>query len=298
MIIGVTGATGFVGRHIVDLLVERGHRPRVLIRHPHPARLPFRHRDAVDIVPGSLADAAALQSLVRGADAVIHLVGIIVERGAATFAAVQVEGTRAIVTAARAAGVRRIVHMSAVGARDSVGATAYHRTKAEGERLVTASGVPHVVFRPSFISGPGNVPIATLARLHRFAPLIPIFGDGSFLTQPVWVGDVALAYALAAEGGGGTGVHELGGPSAITYKDFVRAIGRAAGHPRPLVHVPLGLVRTAARLLDPLGSVAPITSDQLQMLVEGSATPRNALESVFGIKPLPFEEGLRRYLGK
>lgn len=294
MIIGVTGATGFVGRHVVDVLVERGHRPRVLVR--QPTRLPFRRPDSLDVVPGSLADAAALQALVRGADAVIHLVGIIVERGPATFAAVQVEGTRAVVTAARAAGVRRLVHMSAAGARDAPGATAYHRTKAAAERLVAASGVPYVAFQPSFISGPGNVPIATLARMHRFLPLIPIFGAGTFLIQPVWIGDVAHAFALAAEGVGG-GTCELGGPSVITYKEFVRAIGRAVGHPRPQVHVPLGLVRTAARLFNPLGAAAPITSDQLQMLVEGSTAPHNAIETVFGIQPLGFEEGLARYLG-
>lgn len=296
MIIGLTGASGFVGRHIVDLLVERGHRPRVLVR--HSARLPFRRPDAVDVVTSSLADRTALQSLARGADAVIHLVGIIAERGAATFAAVQVEGTRAVAAAAREAGVQRLVLMSAIGARDDAGATPYHRAKAAAEQVVAASGVPHVVFRPSFISGPGNVPIATLARLHRFAPLIPIFGNGRFLIQPVWIGDVAQAFALAAEGSGRTGTHELGGPSPITYEEFVRAIGRAAGHPRRYVHVPLALVRMAARLFDPLGPWAPITSDQLQMLVEGSATPHNAIESVYGIKPLGFEEGLARYLGE
>lgn len=295
MIIAVTGATGFVGRHIVDLLVARGHQPRVLVRRPGP--IPFRHPDAVAVVPGSLADSAALRSLVHGADAVIHLVGIIAERGKATFAAVQVEGTRAVVTVAHDAAVQRFVHMSAMGARDTPDATAYHRTKAAAERLVAASGVPHVIFRPSFISGPGNVPIATLARLHRFAPVIPIFGDGSFPLQPVWIGDLALAFALAAEGRGDDGTYELGGPSAITYEHFVQAIGRAAGHPRPTLHIPLGLVRASARVFDLLGAAAPITSAQLQMLVEGNATPHNAITTVFGIQPRDFEAGLQEFLG-
>jgi len=294
VIIGVTGASGFVGRHIVDQLVARGHRPRVLLRHPE--RRPFAQPDAVDIVVGSLTDADALRRLAVGADALIHLVGIIVERRDATFAAVHIEGTRAVAAAARAAGVRRLVHMSALGARDTSGATPYHRTKAAGEAVVRASGVPHVIFRPSFISGPGNVPIATLARLHRFAPLVPVFGDGGFPIQPVWIGDVTLAFALAAEGRGSDEAYELGGPSAMPYSEFLRAIGRASGHPRPLVRVPLGLVRAATRVFDLLGPAAPLSSDQLQMLVEGSATPHNAVQSVFGIRPVAFEEGLRRYL--
>ena len=295
MIIAVTGATGFVGRHIVELLVERGHRLRALVRNPR--RLPFRHRDTIDVVPGSLADAAAVRALVAGADAVIHLVGIIVERGAATYEAVHVTGMRAVLAAARDAGVGRFVHMSAGAARDEPGATPYHRTKAAAERLVIASGLSHVVFRPTLVSGPGNAPIATLARVHRFAPLVPIFGAGDFPLQPVWVGDVAQAFALAAEGTG-AGVCELGGPAVITYEEFVRAIGRASGHPRPLVHVPLGLVRLGARLVTPLGALAPITSDQLQMLLEGSVAPNNALEPVFGIRPLSFEDSLAHVFPK
>lgn len=295
MIVALTGASGFVGRHIVDQLVLRGHRPRVLLRDPR--RLPFQQPDAVAVVPGDLADRDALLRLTAGAEVVIHLVGIIVERGRATFQSVHVDGARDVAAAARAAGVRRLLHMSALGARDTPDATAYHRSKARGEAAVRASGVPHVMFQPSFISGRGNVPIATLARLHRFAPFVPVFGDGAFLTQPVWIGDVALAFALAAEGVGPSGaVLELGGPSAIPYVEFLRAIGRASGHPRRLVRLPLGLVRGAARVFDRLGPAAPITSDQLQMLVEGSATPANALSPVFGIEPLEFETGLRRYL--
>jgi uncharacterized protein YbjT (DUF2867 family) len=92
-------------------------------------------------------------------------------------------------------------------------------------------------------------------------------------------------------------VFELGGPAPLTYEEFVRAIGRAAGHPRPLVHVPLAVARAAAAALGVMGPLAPLTRDQLQMLVEGSATPANALESTFGIRALPFEEGLARFLG-
>jgi len=294
VLIAVTGATGFVGRHIAAVLTRRGHAVRALVRRPIHARTLVSL--GVELVPGDLADVAALTTLTRGAHAVVHLVGIIVEKGPATFHAVHVDGTRRVVEAARQAGIERFVHMSAVGARDERGATPYHRTKWHAEQLVRASGLSHAVFRPSIISGPESAPIRTLARLHRWSPVVPVFGDGRFPTQPVWVEDVALAFALSVEQPSLSGVFELGGPQVLTYEEFLLAIGRAAGHPRPLVHMPLALARAAAGAFDLLGAAAPLTSDQLQMLVEGSATPDNAIESVFGIRPIPFEQGLNRYL--
>src|SRR5216110_3423895 len=295
MLVALTGGTGFVGRHVAASLVARGHNVRVLARDPARARLLSDQN--VDVVAGGLADRAPLDRLARGADVLIHLVGIIVEQGAQTFTAVHVGGTQALLSAAREAGVRRFVHMSAVGARDDPGATRYHRTKQQAEQLVRDSGLSHAIFRPSIINGPESVPIRLLARLHRWSPVVPVFGDGRFPTQPVWIDDVALAFALAAERPAPGGVFELGGPAALTYEEFVRAIGRAAGHPRPLVHVPLAIARAAAAAFGVAGPLAPLTTDQLQMLVEGSATPANALESRFGIRAVPFEAGLARYLG-
>jgi NADH dehydrogenase len=294
VVVAITGATGFVGRYIVRELLTRGHGVRLLAR--DPARLAFA-ANGVTVVPGTLTDAPAIARLVGGADAVIHLVGIIAETGDASFRAVHVEGARTIARAACDAGVRRLVHMSALGARHEADATAYHRSKAAGEDEVRRAGIPHVILRPAVIVGRESVPIALLARLHGLLPAIPVFGAADFPMQPVWIGDVAVAFALAAEGAGADGAHELGGPDRITYAEFVRAIGRATGHPRPLVRIPLGLARLAAAAFDVLPpSVAPITSQQLQMLVEGSATPDNAIARVFGITPLGLEAALQRSL--
>lgn len=263
---------------------------RILVRNAAPATA------ASETVTGDLSDPDALRALVAGADAVVHLVGIIAERGRATFAAVHVEGTRNLVDAARAAGVRRVVFMSALGARDETGATAYHRTKAQAGAIVRASGISAAVFRPALISGPENVPIRTLARLHRFLPAVPLFGDGRYPMQPIWIEDVTEAFALAVERPELTGDYEVAGPERLSYAEFLRAIGRACGHPRPLIPLPLGAVRLAARVFDVIPG-GPITSDQLQMLIEGSATTRNAITKVFGITPLSCEDGLRRFLG-
>jgi uncharacterized protein YbjT (DUF2867 family) len=294
LIVAVTGATGFVGRHLVDTLRRRGHAVRALVR--DPARARWLAACGAELVHGDVCDPSSLLPLAQGADVAIHLVGIIGERGRQTFGAVHVGGTEAALGAARAAGLRRFVHMSAVGARATPGATPYHRTKWQAEELVRGSGLRHVIFRPSIINGPENVPIRTLARLHRWLPAVPVFGDGRFPMQPVWIDDVALAFALAAEREDLTGTFEIGGLEVLTYEEFVRAIGRASGHPRPPVHVPLLLVRATAAAFDVLGPAAPITSDQLQMLTEGSTTPDNAIERVFEIEPLGFEEGLRRFL--
>src|SRR5256885_7528194 len=294
MLVALTGGTGFVGRHVAATLVARGHRVRVLAR--DPARARFLSEQPVEIVAGGLADRAALDRLAGGADALIHLVGIIVEQGAQTFTAVHVAGTQALLGAARQAGVRRFVHMSAVGARDEPGATRYHRTKGQAGQLVPEAGFAPAIFRPSIINGPATAPIRLLARLHRWSPIVPVFGDGRFPTQPVWIHDVALAFALAAERPDTVGVFELGGPQVLTYEDFLLTIGRATGQSRPLIHVPLGLARAAAGAFDWLRARAPMTSDQLQMLVEGSATPANAIESVVGIRPVAVAEGVKRVL--
>jgi NADH dehydrogenase len=294
VLVAVTGATGFVGRHLVSLLLRRGHRVRALVRNvPRAGALESRE---VELVPGSLDAMTALARLLEGADAAVHLVGIIVESGAATFPAVHVEGTRRLLTAARAAGVQRYIHMSALGARPDESATSYHRTKWQAEELVRGSGLPAAILRPSLISGPESAPIRVLRQLHRWSPVIPIFGDGQFPIQPIWIEDVTLAFALALERADVVGTFELGGPAVLTYEEFVRTIGRAAGQPRPLIHIPLGLVRCVARACDPLGPAAPITSIQLRMLVEGNSTRSNTIETVFGIRPLPFEEGLRRFI--
>src|SRR5207245_10991419 len=130
-----------------------------------PGRTRFLPQQGVESLPGHLGDRTALARLARGADALVHLVRIIVEQGPQTCAAVHVEGTGAMLAAARAAGVSRFVHMSAVGARDEPGATPYHRTKRQAEQLVRDSGLSHALLEASIIHGPERGPSARLARL-------------------------------------------------------------------------------------------------------------------------------------
>ncbi len=288
MLVAITGATGYVGSAVVRKLLRRDHAVRALVRHADRAG---QLQDlGVNLVEGDVADAAALRRLLVGADAVVHLVGIIVEAGSQRFDAVHVGGTRAVVAAAGEAGSPLLVHMSALGARPDSGATSYHRTKWAAEEAVRASGLPHAILRPSIVAGAGNVPLRMMADMIRLAPLVPVIGDGRYEMQPVWLGDVAEAVALVLERPELRGAFELGGTERLTYHRMLDALEAALGVRRPRVRVPVGVARFAALAGTALPGIAPITPGQLQMLLEGNTTADNAIETRFGITPRPFAD--------
>ena len=291
MRIAMTGATGYVGSGVLGKLLRREHEVRALVRRPERAG-PLGDL-GVELVAGDLDSPAALGALVEGVEAVVHLVGIIVESGPQTFEAVHVRGTQSLLAASREAGVPLFVHMSALGARGDPTATQYHRTKARGEEAVRASGVPHVILRPSLIAGPGNAAIGMMVNMLRFSPVLPVIGDGRYEMQPVWIGDVAEVVALALERPDLRGAFDLGGAEQLTYHQVLDHLEAALGVRRRRVSVPVGIARFAAVAGTALPNLAPITPDQLQMLLEGNVAADNALESRFGIRPRRFAEVAR-----
>ncbi len=293
----MTGATGFVGGGVLPRLLRREHEVKVLVRDPaRAARL--RDLGGVEQVVGDLGDERALRTLVDGAEAVVHLVGIIFETRAQTYQAVHVDGTARLVAAAAAAGARRIVHMSALGARSDPAATAYHRSKAAAEDVVRGSGLPHAIIRPAIIAGPGNVPLKLMCDLLRLSPVLPVVGDGRYRMQPVWLDDVAEVFAVALERGGLEGSFDVAGPEQLTWHEVMDRLQVALGVRRPRIGVPLPLVRLGAIAGDLLPDLAPITTEQLQMLLEGATTDANAIETRFGIRPRGFGEVAREMCGR
>jgi uncharacterized protein YbjT (DUF2867 family) len=291
MHIAITGATGYVGREVVAKLRRRDHELRALVRRPERAGV---LADAgVELVPGGLDSPEALRTLVAGAEAVVHLVGIIVESGPRTFDAVHVRGTRALLAAAGDAAVPLFLHMSALGARGDEAATRYHRTKWQAEAAVRGSGLPHVVFRPSIIAGPGSAPLGMMVNMIRFSPVVPVIGDGRYEMQPVWIGDVAEAFARALERPDLRGTFEIAGAERLTYHQLLDHLESALGVRRRRVSVPAGVARFAALAGTALPNLAPLTPGQLQMLLEGSTTAADALTSRFGIRPRAFAEVAR-----
>ena len=307
--VAVTGGTGFVGRHVVRALLERGARVALLKR---PGRDSRRPREAGRlfaqvvtgggrVVEGDLADAGALAELVAGARCVVHLVGIIREspRQGQTFEAVVHRGTRAVVEAARAADVQRFVLMSALGA-DAGSPLPYFRTKGLAEEAARQGGFRELfIFRPSVIYGPGDGFVSLLARILRRTPVFPLFGDGQSPLQPVAVEVVAQAFARACldppGGGPGVRVYEVAGPEVLTYREVVRTLARALGRRVWLVSVPLGLVWPLVRAGQHLPGF-PITAQQLQMLLMGSTGDPAAFYRDFEQPRVGFREGIAGWL--
>jgi uncharacterized protein YbjT (DUF2867 family) len=289
MRVALTGTTGFVGRHMLDGLLRREHEVRALVREPASHGW-LTTRDGVEVVPGTLEDAAALRRLTSGVDAVIHLVGIIQEIGRQTFERVHVEGTRLLLEASRGTGTPRFVHMSALGARHAAEATPYHRTKMGAEDLVRASGLPHVLLRPSLIAGPENEVLRRLVTMLRMSPLVPVVGNGLYQLQPVATDDVVDAFVTAAESPSIAGTFDIAGPDVLTYHEVLDELETALGVRRRRVAVPVTVVRFSAYAGTVLPNLNPITPDQLQMLLEGNTTARNALPTTFHITPRPFAE--------
>lgn len=291
MLVAVTGATGFVGSRVVERLLRRDHEVRILTRNPERAGW-LRDR-GVEVVAGGVESQSPLRALVAGAGAVVHLVGIIVEVAGQTFERVHVSGTRNVLGAAREAGVPRLVHMSALGARPDREATAYHRTKAAAEELVRTSGVSHAILRPSLIAGQGSPPLRMMVDMLRLSPVVPVIGDGKYQMQPVAIEDVAEVFAVAVEKPDIRGTFDVAGLDALTYHEMLDLFERALGVKRRRVPVPVGMVRFAAYAGMALPNLNPITPDQLTMLIEGNTTTNNAIESTFGVAPRRFADVAR-----
>lgn len=290
----ITGGTGFVGRNIVRAL---GDRPiRILARDRAEAvRLKSPN---MEVVTGDVTDAETLRGAIDGCEAVIHLVAIIEEEGDSTFDGVIRGGTVNVVREAERAGVDRLLHMSAMGARNDP-RFGYFEAKWQAEQVVEQSGIPWTIFRPSIIFGPGDGFVTLLARLIKMAPVIPVVGSGRSLFQPIAVEEVAEAYVHALdEPATAAHVYELGGGKIYTYEELLDAVAAQLNARKPKVHVPIGLMKSVVRLSSPLPKAVrpPVTSEQLKMLAIDNATNRSATADLIGRAPIRLEDGLA-YLG-
>jgi NADH dehydrogenase len=297
----VTGATGFVGSALVPALRRHGHTIRALVRSETAALAAL---EGVETVRGDVTDPAGLPAAVAGVDAVVHLVGIIDETPSkgATFQRIHVDGTRHVVDAARAAGVQRLVHLRATGARPD-GVSAYQTTKWAAEEIVRAAGFAHtVVFCPSTLFGdPGPDHPEFAARLWetlvRPFPVLPVFGDGAYELQPIHVETVVEAFALAITRDASAGRRYcVAGPERIAYKEVLRRIARGGGiEPKPTAPVPVAIARLGVNTLGRAG-LLPISPAQFEMLVEGNTCDPTTFEADFGLASPRFTPESLAYL--
>ncbi len=291
MRVAVTGANGFVGRHVIPRLRARGHDVRALISERPGAEkeLPGPDGGMLDVRRADVRKPESLRGAFDGIDAVIHTVAVPTERKQ-TFAEVNVAGVAHVIAEARRAGVRRIVHMGALGA-DPASPYPYLRSKGEGEALVTGSGIAYVVLQPSLLFGEGDDFFPRLAFSLMF-PVVPVPGDGKARFQPLHVDDIAEALVAAVERPEISGVHQIGGAEPVTYDEMLAETMRATGKRRPTLHVPVPLMKPPAVLMGLVMSDPPVTVAQLDLLAVDNTPDRNALEPVFGVHPRPFKGAL------
>ncbi len=293
--IAITGANGFVGRHVIAALLagEGSDEIRAIVRDPDRAGAELTGA-GLDVRRADVTDPASLAGVFEGVDVVIHTVAIPTERQG-SFERVNAEGTRAVVREAERAGVRKIVHVSAIGASPE-SPYPFLRTKGQGQAAVASSAVPHVILRPSILFGPGDDFFPRLRFSLRF-PVVPLPGGGTARFQPLHVLDLARAIVVAARGPV-TGVFELGGPVPVTYRQMLEETMRAYRLHRPTVPLPAGLLKPAAFLFERVLADPPVTVRQLDLLAVDNTPQPNAIDQVFGVRPRAFLGGGLSYLGQ
>ena len=291
----VTGATGFIGPHVVRALRTEDRPVRALVRpRSDTGRL---QAWGCETTVGDMTDPESLRRAVEGCDVVVHLVAIL-QGKPRDFERVMTQGTRSLVAAAQEAGVRRFVLMSALGTDERTkDLVPYYAAKWAMERTVEQSGLEHVIFRPSFAFGKEGGALQQFARIAKRSPVTPIVGPGSQRIQPIWVEDIAAYYAASLDRPDAANrTFELGGPEVVTWNEFWKRLKRALGIRRPTVHLPFGLMRAQARVLELLPK-PPVTRDQLTMLETGDnvVSSPDAVDT-FGLPLVPLDEQLRRGL--
>jgi uncharacterized protein YbjT (DUF2867 family) len=300
-LITIFGGTGFIGRHVVRRLAAQGPRIRVVSRNwrVHGRDLqPMGNVGQIVGGPADLTDEAALATLLAGSEAVINLIGILYETRRQTFAEVQGELPGRIARAAVAAGIARMVQISAIGA-DPDSKSAYARSKAQGEAAARAALPAAVIMRPSIVVGPEDGFFNRFAAMARLLPALPLIGGGETRFQPVFVGDVADAIVAALEREDALGqTYELGGPKVYSFAELMRYMLKVIGRRRLLVPLSFELATLQARVLELL-PVPPLTRDQVELLKTDNVVGANARTLAdLGITPTPIELVVPDYLDR
>lgn len=287
-VVTLFGGSGFIGSQAVRALARRGWRIRVAVRNPVLAIeiQPLGDPGQIQFMRCDITNPADVAQAVRGADAVVNLVGVLHDAGGKRgFDAVHTEAAKTIAEAAKAAGVERLVQISAIGA-DAASPSAYGRTKAQAEAAVREVYPDAVILRPSLVFGAGDSFLNRFAAMATMAPALPLIGGGETRFQPVYVGDVAEAIARGVTRADAAGrTYELGGPSLYTFREVLELVRRETGRERMLVSVPFIVAKPLGSLLQLsrfVGLTPPLTRDQVLMLEKDNVVASDA----FGLSDL------------
>lgn len=288
-LVTIFGGSGFAGRYATRECARRGWRIRAACRRPDLAGhlQPMGAVGQIHAVQSNVRFPESIAPVIEGAEAVVNCVGILTPTGRQTFKAVHVDGARAVARAARLAGARRLIHVSALGA-DANSPSEYARTKAAGEQAVLEEFPSAVILRPSVLFGAEDRFFNRFAAMAQFSPFLPLIGGGRTRFQPLFVGDLGTAIANAVEGAGAPGeVHELGGPDVFTFRQILDLTLEWSGRRRPYVRLPFWLSKLIAVATWPLpNALRPLTLDQVRLLQvdnvvsEAAEAERRTIESL------------------
>ena len=291
----ITGGTGFVGEEIVKQTRAASFPVRLIVREPGAAQW-MADRYGVELFHGNVLFAPSLEGAMRGANCVIHLVGIIREERESTFDRAHTQATKSIIDETKRAGVKRYLHMSALGTRENA-RSRYHQTKWAAEEYVRKSGLAWTIFRPSVIYGPKDKSVNTLLKVIRRLPFVPVLGPGTTKIQPISVENVAQAFVAAIRNDNSIGkTYDLCGYEAFTWNELYDKLQTLLGSRKPKLHLPLPLARVQAALFEKVLPQPPFTRDQLLMLQENNVGDPQAAARDFMLEHEKFEEDVKRYL--
>lgn len=295
MKVAVTGGTGFVGRNLVNRLLDENHEITVMSHRKSGENL-FDRR--VRLVPGTVDSVTEMVPAFHGAQAVYHLVGIISKSRKNTFEKTVTQGTQNVIAACLGAKVKKIIYLSAMGTSESA-ETAYHKTKFQAEQAIQNSGLDWTIFRASIIYGKNDGFLRMMSKIIRFVPFVPIFGDGKYKIQPLYIKDLAEAMGKTLLTPAASGqIIDVGGPEQLEYVDVMNQLKKALGKRRLNFHIPFGVIKPIAGVLQIILKPAPLTVDMLKMLKMGSTGDISKMRRIFGIEPIRFEDGLKRVFGE
>lgn len=298
----VIGGSGFLGRYVVRRLAQEGWQIRVAVRRPDAALFLKTAGVIGQVTPVAcnIRDDRSVRLAVSGTDLVVNLVGILFQSGRQRFDAVQAQGAGRVATAAAAAGVQTLVHISAIGA-DSNSRSAYARSKAAGETAVRNAFPRAVILRPSIMFGPEDDFFNRFAKMAMIAPALPLIGGGTTRFQPVYVLDVAEAVARAADDPDLAGkTFELGGPRIYSFRELMRLLLSELGRRRMLISLPFAIASLQGAILQAIPFIRPpLTADQVKLLKRDNVVGPQALGfEDLGITPTALEPILPTYLDR
>ncbi len=297
----VTGASGFVGGHLLPELLAHGHRVAALVREPGAGaailrRLSPEQAAHVEVRTGDVLAPDSLTGALAGVDAVIHLVAIARDwEDGRELLRVNLGGTRNVIAAMEASGVRRLVHLGALGVAERP-ELHYATSKARAEGAVRASALDWSILKPSLLFGPGDGFFNIVADLVRIpVPVVPVPGRGTSRFQPLHVDDLATCLRLALERPETAGrAFELGGPRTWTYREITVEVARALGKRRVIVPMPVPLIALVAGAMEAVHlRFFPVATDQLRQLALDNVGPPDGVEQAFGFVPRTMEGELR-----